>query len=133
MEKRVAALADRCHCEPAKAAAINTEWMMFYHPFFQGIFRVDGTELAPARAAAALALASAALSAGGAAPAAVPPCTAAAVPRPADSARTAHSRRALPRPYGPSAPAARASAGRRCRVGGSNKPSTPNSFSTSAW
>jgi hypothetical protein len=71
MEKRVAALADRCHDEPARAAAINTEWMMFYHPFFQGVFRVDGTELAPSRAAAALALASAAISAGGA-PAAPP-------------------------------------------------------------
>jgi hypothetical protein len=71
MENRVAALADRCHGEAARASATNTEWMMFYHPFFQGIFRVDGTELAPARAAAALALASAALSAGGA-PAAPP-------------------------------------------------------------
>jgi hypothetical protein len=66
MEKRVAAIADRCHGEPARATAINTEWMMFYHPFLQGVFRVDGTELAPARAAAALALASAAISAGGA-------------------------------------------------------------------
>jgi hypothetical protein len=65
-ENRVAHLASRCQSEEAKAAATNTEWMMFYHPFFQGIFRVDGTELAPARAAAALALASAALSAGGA-------------------------------------------------------------------
>jgi hypothetical protein len=71
MENRVAALADRCHGEAARASATNTEWMMFYHPFFQGIFRVDGTELAPARAAAALALATAALSAGGA-PAAPP-------------------------------------------------------------
>jgi hypothetical protein len=70
MDIRVREFRKRSTGEMAKASVANTEWMLFYHPFFQEIFRVDGAELAPDRAAAALKLAAAALAHGGGAPAA---------------------------------------------------------------
>jgi len=65
MDNRVREFRKRSTGEMAKASVANTEWMLFYHPFFQEIFRVDGAELAPDRAAAALKLAAAALAHGG--------------------------------------------------------------------
>ena len=75
MEGRVSDYRKLSKDENARASVANTEWMLFFHPFFQKIFRVDGAELAPERAAAALKLAAAALrNAGGAsAVSAVPP------------------------------------------------------------
>jgi hypothetical protein len=73
MDNRVREFRKRSKGEMAKASVSNTEWMLFYHPFFQELFRVDGAELAPDRAAAALQLTAAALAHGGGAPAAPPP------------------------------------------------------------
>ena len=68
--------------EEDRATTANTEWMNFFHPFFQAVYSVDGAATTPAQAAAARAMAAAALPPGSVCLPPPPPAPAATYPPP---------------------------------------------------